>query len=311
MKRWFVALACLLAACGRAPSGGVGQSKELVAAAAEVSQSAAQCGDPGSNLVDHFASSSDLQARLVGVWVRCDGPAISPAQDEAGIAVRPDGTWSALRQKSDGSLVWGSGFDYEGSWEIVDTSAMNGAGVFQVTWHRTQSFLPTLVAFTESPVKVRLRSMAGDATYVRVNVPVVSPGDGPQTRTCADPGQNVQTHFASADALKALLVGQWLRCTGNGPITQDSGIEFDPDGRWFGLQSADTDALRHLSGSGHEGTWELVDTSAMNGAGTYQVNVSSGDGWLGCFPALTTRPTKLQLSCMGGTSTFILHGETP
>jgi hypothetical protein len=51
---------------------------------------------------------------------------------------------------------------------------------------------------------------------------------------------------------------------------------------------------------GNEGTWAAIDTRAMNGPGTYQLNLKiNGEGTVITLPVLSSGPPKMRLSNNG------------
>jgi len=52
-----------------------------------------------------------------------------------------------------------------------------------------------------------------------------------------------------------------------------------------------------MRGWGNEGGWTVVDTSAMNGPGTYQLNLKiDGEGTVVTLPVFSSGPPKMRLS---------------
>jgi hypothetical protein len=132
---------------------------------------AAACAQSGSDVVAHFTSADDVRARVSHRWVRCDGGQLTLAHDEAGIDVTADGHWYTLVRDASGSLSRGSGFDYEGTYEILDTSSFNGPGSFQVTWWSQTGQLGSHLAFVSNPTKMRaeIDSPSSPPTYAQAD----------------------------------------------------------------------------------------------------------------------------------------------
>jgi hypothetical protein len=89
--------------------------------------------------------------------------------------------------------------------------------------------------------------------------------------------------YASTDDVSARLAGKWQLCSGG--ISSPSGTA--------GIEFTRTNAFLLVKGAGgaivRGGTWDyerslsFIDTTGMNGAGVYQINMSSGNGGNGYF----------------------------
>src|SRR4051794_37930172 len=92
-----------------------------------------ECGDDGDVL--RYATRAELTALLVGRWSVCEREGgILEGTDGVGIEITEDMKYFVLHRSAANTIVRGRGFDDEGDIEILDTSAMNGPGVFQVTF---------------------------------------------------------------------------------------------------------------------------------------------------------------------------------
>jgi LPXTG-motif cell wall-anchored protein len=78
-------------------------------------------------------SMDQVLARLEGTWLRCGESSAfgAVAAGEVGFEVIGD-RWYRVYEQADGRLVRCDGADQEGWVEVVDTSAMNGPGAYQV-----------------------------------------------------------------------------------------------------------------------------------------------------------------------------------
>ena len=112
---------------------------------------------------------------------------------------------------------------------------------------------------------------------------------------------------ASAEALRARLLGQWYACNTTsssgfrlGPADA-VGIEFAADGNWYFLKAA-VGGLVRGTGFGDAGTYDIIDTSSMNGPGSFQINLNLNSGGTDILhPAFAEAPRLLQLLGMEGT----------
>jgi hypothetical protein len=92
------------------------------------------CGLDPSGITSTLPSADELRQRLLGLWYDCHTPMTSRAPfgaGAAGIEFTADGHWYYLRSE-DGMLLRETGFGQTGTYDIVDTSLMNGPGHFQL-----------------------------------------------------------------------------------------------------------------------------------------------------------------------------------
>ena len=132
---------------------------------------AAQPGDACGSVPTGTRKAADepeFQSWIVGAWQLCGSSSVFGTQ-EAGLLIDADGSWSKLTL-SDGQLSALHGWNNEGSWQIIDTSLMNGPGVYQLNLEIDGSgTVITIPAFAAEPALMRLDNMGvfrGD--YLRV-----------------------------------------------------------------------------------------------------------------------------------------------
>jgi len=130
----------------------------------------AECAQPESPPRARFTSEDELKGLLIGRWLSCNAPElrrILGSQDHVGIEFTPDRRWFTLRLDDFGRVVRGRGFDFEGTFEIIDTSLMNGPGAYQLNITRAGGGTNIVsLAVTDSPRKIRLTGMVGAEMYV-------------------------------------------------------------------------------------------------------------------------------------------------
>jgi hypothetical protein len=63
-----------------------------------------------------------------------------------------------LLQGPSSAVVSGSRFDHEGTFRIIDTSSMNGPGVYQVNLDSARGSFSVRLAFSDSPRKMLITS---------------------------------------------------------------------------------------------------------------------------------------------------------
>jgi hypothetical protein len=126
------------------------------------------CGSTPSG-IRKAASESDFQRMIAGVWWLCNSSSVF-GTDEAGLLIKADGSWAKLAS-SDGTLRALGGWGNEGSWETIDTSMMNGSGVYQLNLQNDGSgTVITIPVFAQQPDLMRLDNegvFRGDYVHVR------------------------------------------------------------------------------------------------------------------------------------------------
>lgn len=119
-----------------------------------------------SNRVD---SAADLEHRLLGRWYDCKEPATYPfGGDAAGIEFTADDRWYFLRLDG-GDLVRETGFGRAGTYEILDTSGMNGPGHFQLNLN-TNNGGTHIASWSSgrSPALLQINAYVLTATYAHM-----------------------------------------------------------------------------------------------------------------------------------------------
>ncbi|MEY4546119.1 MAG: hypothetical protein RL685_2314 [Pseudomonadota bacterium] len=97
---------------------------------------------------------------LVGSWLLCDETSAFGTTDEVGIIIHADLTWQKLLRRADGTLAASSNWEQSGSWESIDTSLMNGPGVYQLNVNIDGSgTIITHPVFAVEPNLMRLNNM--------------------------------------------------------------------------------------------------------------------------------------------------------
>jgi hypothetical protein len=245
------------------------------------------CGTPEERL-----SSAETSTALVGAWVLCRGDALF-ATGEAGIEIGADGAWSKLVRTTDGSLQRSSGWENNGDWAVVQEQ--------QVNFRMVRGTVIASAYFTADRASVRFMGMGGGPDYVRVasGTPI---GDAPPRggdECSKDEGR--RRMFSSESEVRAALAHVWLLCQPEWYFAaKGAGLEIRSDGRWYLLDRRADGAL--VRGGGRlAGTWTVMDTSSMNGPGSYQLNVradGSGENYL--IIAFATASSKMQASSMEG-----------
>jgi hypothetical protein len=124
--------------------------------------------------------------------------------------------------------------------------------------------------------------------------------DPAQLATCSQTEQGVLA-TPTKQSFISDVVGVWLLCRTPSVFgTNEQGLEISPDGSWFKLALDSAGLLVARRGWGNEGTWAAVDTSAMNGPGTYQLNLKiDGEGTVVTMPVFSSGPPKMRLSNEG------------
>ena len=251
------------------------------------------------------ATEAEFRATMTRAWLLCAPPSLFGAT-EAGFELRADGRWSKLERNPGGGLTRAAGWGNEGSWETIDTSAMNGAPTFQLNFRIDgDGSIFTIPQFGDMS-KVRVAT-AGSVVTDYVPVPAgtpILPVDPPARGGIGCDATEEPYAPATEAEFRTAMIGAWLLCAEPSFLgTAEAGLEIRADGRWTKLASAPGRGLVRLGGTGNEGTWETVDTSAMNGRPTFQINfLLDGGGSVPIIPAFSahaSRVSKVRLNNFG------------
>lgn len=244
-----------------------------------VAQRQVACTEPVGPVT--LASLEQVRALVVGTWIRCEGsPLFSQFADgEVGVEVDADGRFYRLFEAADGTLLRADGLDLEGTWAGIDTTAMNGPGSYQMNWKVMGLTMITTPTFFESPPSLRLGHATGFARYERWTGAAPVSGLPPGADRCGHPTGPITP--ASEEQFRDLLIGSWTLCgdtSALGDPTGEVGLEITADGHLHRLaRTADGTIIRGV-GPGQEFTWTVTDTTAMNGPGSYQVDLQVAGG---------------------------------
>jgi hypothetical protein len=218
-----------------------------------------------SGPVHEYTSIADTEARVAGTWLLCSGGIGSPA-DTAGIDFAPGK--AHFLQKVGDTLVNGPGADYERNVAFVDTTAMNGPGAYQINLSTAVGTnMYTSRASEDGRFLDLYEGTSGkQARYVRV----------PAKPACSISG--APHAYRSIADVAARIKGKWAVCSGGitGPA-DTKGLEFDGAAdAWFLIDSSGS--LVRGPGWDYERDVQIIDTTSMNGAGWYQINLKAGAG---------------------------------
>jgi hypothetical protein len=115
-------------------------------------------------------------------------------------------------------------------------------------------------------------------TTTTTTLPTSAPCQG--ASACGAEPSGISSRIGSAEELRTRLLGVWFDCKnamGLEPFGGPSaGLEFATDGAWYFLN----DSLARKTGFGQAGTFEILDTSLMNGPGYFQLNLYLNTGGL-------------------------------
>lgn len=237
------------------------------------------CTEPAGPVT--LASLEQVRTLVVGTWIRCEGsPLFSQFGDaEVGVEVDADGRFYRLFEAADGTLLRADGLDLEGTWAVIDTTAMNGPGSYQMNWKVMGLTKLTTPTFFESPPSLRLGQATDFARYERWTGAAPVSGLPPGADRCGHPTGPISP--ASEEQFRDLLIGSWTLCgdaSALGDPTGEVGLEITADGHLYRLvRNADGTIIRGV-GSGQEFSWTVTDTTAMNGPGSYQVDLQVAGG---------------------------------
>jgi hypothetical protein len=228
--------------------------------------------DAGTNLptcetptgpIHEFTSIADTQARLAGTWLLCSGGIGSPA-DTGGIELAADQAHFLV--KSGATLVRGAGADYDRTVSFVDTTAMNGPGSYQMNLQGAAGMNMYFSRTSEDGKFLELNeaTSAKQARYVRVSSPPPA---------CAISG--APHAYTSIADVSARIAGKWSICSGRINSPADTrGLEVAAAQAYFLVDSSGS--LVRGVGWDYERNVAIIDTTAMNGPGSYQINFDTG-----------------------------------
>jgi hypothetical protein len=130
---------------------------------------ARECGVDGDVL--RYATQAEFTTLLIGRWLVCEREGgILEGTDGIGIEITDEMKYFVLHMSATNTVVRGRGFGDDGDIEILDTSSMNGPGVFQVTFHRSSGGTWSVVhpGFHAKPSKMKFENHWHDyATFFR------------------------------------------------------------------------------------------------------------------------------------------------
>ena len=292
-----------LVACGgertSTLSSGAAGRRSAAAAAADRHRQATGCDAPEVKDVPTPDEATTRQL-LIGSWLLCDSPSFFGTTDEKGLVIAADGHWAKLASVSAGSAVEMAGAANRGTWELIDTSAANGPGHFQINFTGLDGGIRISSVRVIAPAKLVLNNNGVFvARYVRSDVTVVPPPASGGTGCDAPEVEDVPTPDEATT--RQLLIGNWLLCDSPSffGTTDEKGLVIAADGHWAKLASVSAGTAVEMTGAANRGTWELIDTSAMNGPGHFQINFTGLDGGTRISSVRVIAPAKLLLNNNG------------
>ena len=107
------------------------------------------------------------------------------------------------------------------------------------------------------------------------------------------------------DGFRTIVVRTWMQCSSSSVFgtTGEIGLELLSDDTWYKLYANESGGLVRGVGIGRQGTWSIIDVSAMNGRPTFQLQLTVfGLGGAGAIPAFALSPhtmLKMRLNNMG------------
>jgi hypothetical protein len=120
-----------------------------------------------------------------------------------------------------------------------------------------------------------------------------------------------QAAVPSNAALEAMLLDDWLSCAGSVFSTDEVGITFTPAGAWFKLHIDGSGALVRAADAGGSGRWRTIDTTHVNGPGSYQLDLHDAQGRIvRSLPVFATEPPKMRVDGIGARKTDYMR-RTP
>lgn len=244
------------------------------------------CEEPSGD-TQTYASVDDAASRVAGTWYLCSGRITAPS-DAAGIEITA--TSAKLLVAKDGELHYSTAA-YDRSVEWIDTTSMNGPGAYQLnlSTDTATNMYSTRTSVDGRFLELNEATSGNRARYVRAKAAAPS---------CAVFSPHLYT---SVEDVRARIAGKWSLC--NGEITSPvgaGGLELAANKAYFLFD--DGAGLARRSGWDYEREVTITDTSAMNGAGAYQIDLEDvGGGYTNMYqPRISEAGDTLEL--LEGTS---------
>jgi hypothetical protein len=195
-----------------------------------------------------------------------------------------------------------------GTWELHDTSSMNGPGSFQLSFHRLDGWIAGLLLRVVAPTKLLLGDR--NVRYVPTDVRVLPPPASNATGCDAPEIENVPTPDMATT--RQLLIGTWLLCDSPSffGTTDEMGLVIGADGHWAKLVLDQAGNPVEMTGGANRGTWELLDITPDGRPALFQINFTGEDGTRGSS-VFFLAPGKLRLDENGITfARYVRYGES-
>jgi hypothetical protein len=234
--------------------------------------------------------SSILEARaaLSRKWITCERNGFDWVHG-AGFEVDGDDHFWSLEWDDHGRLRRGSA-DPAG---ILDYSfAFRGqpmAGtdpISQVDLSFATSMVPLHMELSRSPAVLVEVDTGGSGRFIPADVEDDCAPDAPELAVLPFANRDAAEAACRRDDGRTIPIGTvsegrdaltrvWVLCSALGLFRKlQAGVEVRSTGEFALLAWDQTGRLRRLAGMENEGTWTMIDTSAMNGRPTFQVNYS-------------------------------------
>jgi len=231
--------------------------------------------------VHTYTSVADTEARLAGTWLLCSGGIGSPA-DTGGLELSPGKARFLVREGD--ALSPRADAAYERSVAFIDTTAMNGPGTYQMNLTGVgTNMYSTRTSEDGKFLELNEATSAKQARYVRVSTPPPACGISGAAHA-----------YTSIADVSSRIAGKWTICSGGitGPADA-KGLELEATQAYF-LVGAGA-SLARGAGWDYERAVQILDNTGMNGAGSYQINLSTGAGTNMYFSRVSESGDALEL----------------
>jgi hypothetical protein len=222
-----------------------------------------ECAEP-TGATNAYTSIADTEAKIAGAWFLCSGKIHSPG-DTKGIEIESGAAHFLVVNGT--TLTRGGTADHDRSVAILDTTSMNGPGAYQINLSTPSGFNMYTSRSSQDGRFLELNEGTSGqrARYVRA-----TRRTGP---SCDTPLGTPHVYTSIAD-VSTRLQGTWRVCTG--------GINWPQDTKGLELAASTAHFLVDApSGLARKGSWDyersvtILDVTAMNGPGSYQINLSA------------------------------------
>jgi hypothetical protein len=257
---------------------------------------------------------------MVGTWLMCQGAEVGEGDllqsDETGLQILGDGSWRKLTRNPAGQLQAVSGFNNYGTWSPEQVLGVRGRGDLSAG-------VPVSVAFTSASrvyTSERTSFLSGPAMmnlngvyYLPASAKVLPAAPLSPSAAALENCRLPKQQTAPAPTSQSLIehvVGTWLLC-GTASIfgTDEVGLSISANQTWTKVTRNAAGQLVPMTGSGDQGTWNVLPNNDANTPGHFMFTMSftdtSGSYTYDLGPIFGSDPATMQIAVIS-TSDYVL-----